>query len=174
MYQGRCLSHSTRYPILPRLICSQSTHAKMLSSGSRVKSSKSRGQFCRFLAAAVYLRKMALLGLGSVAARLRWFTAARPVGWGQSRWLRFTKRIITPKKYWVKLAHSSLPHSPSTPVGSINLALGYFCRPARQRPNPLLPHGQNDLQRRAFDPSSPHHYPKNLSRPQNPVTSAKW
>jgi len=125
----------------------------MLSSGSRVKSSKSRGQFCRFLAAAVYLRKMALLGLGSVAARLRWFTAARPVGWGQSRWLRFTKRIITPKKYWVKLAHSSLPHSPSTPVGSINYALGSFCRQAQTKAKSPLADEQNDLQPRAFDPS---------------------
>ena len=30
----------------------------------------------------------------------------------------------------------SFSHSPSTPVGSINHALGSFCRPARQRSNP--------------------------------------
>ena len=106
---------------------------------------------------------MALLGPGSVAAPDP-LVRTRLTSWsGAKQMARFTKRIITQKIYWVKLAHSPFPHSPSTPVGSINLALGSFCRPARQRSSPLLAHGQNDLQRRAFDPSPPNHYSRNLS-----------
>jgi len=119
----------------------------MPESGSRVKSSKSKGQFCRFLAAAVYLRKMALLGLGSVVS----YPLGQLVGGKADGSLHQENNYIKKK---MGEAHSfSFSHNPSIPVGSINLALGSFCRPARQRSSPLLAHGQNDLQRRAFDPS---------------------
>ena len=79
-----------------------------------------------------------------------------------------------PRKKWVKLSHSPLPHSPSAPVGSINLALVSFCRPARQRPKPLLAHGQNDLQRRAFDLSLRKSPKKTCPPSEFNFTLAKW
>lgn len=174
MYQGRCLSHSTHYPILARLIChSQPAHAKMLSSGSWVKSSKSKGQFCRFLATAVHFREMALLGPGSVATQFHWFAAARPVGSGKADASLHQKNNHIKKK-WVKLSHSpflTIRQSQSVPLTS-HSAL-FAGRPDKgQAPSwrmgkmtfsaGLLTHPRSSLLKKS-EPSA-----------KNSFTSAKW
>ena len=143
MYCGRCSSHSTRYPIPPRLICSfarpMRTNAKIPSSGSWVKSSKSKGQFCRLLAAAVHYRKLALLGLGSVGS----YPPGQSVR--KKKMLRFTKRIITLRKKWVKLSHSPFPTIRQSQSAPLTSHLAIFAGRPRQDSNPFCHDGQNDL-----------------------------
>jgi len=153
MYQGRCLSHSAHYPILPWLICSPMHPMRTdLRAGNGSKAANQGANFAVSLPQRFILEEwpcwvLAQLPPSSIGSQ----PPGQLVGEKADGSLHQENNYI--KKKMGEARSFSFSHSPSIPVGSINLALGSFCRPARQRSSPLLAHGQNDLQPRAFDPS---------------------
>jgi len=140
------------------------------SNGS--KAANQKGQFYRLLAAAVHIRKMALLALGSVAVRLRWPIPAYPLV-GKKQMALFTKKIITLRKKWVKLAHSPFPTARQSQLAPLTSHSALFAGQPDKGQAPswrmgkmtfsagLLTHPRSSLLKKS-EPSA-----------KNPVTSAK-
>lgn len=115
--------------------------------------------------------KMPLLALGPVGT-----IPVRPVGWGKVDG-SLRQEHNYPRKKMGEARSFSFSHYPLIPVDSINYPPRPFPRAAPQAKGqiPLTADGQNDLQRRAFDPSPSQNYSKNFDPPAEiSVTSAKW
>ena len=77
-----------------------------------------------------------------------------PIRWlGKKQMALFTKKIITLRKKWVKLAHSPFPTARQSQLAPLTSHSALFAGQPDKGQIPLLAHGQNDLQPRAFDPS---------------------
>jgi len=93
---------------------------------------------------------------------------------GEKQMLRFTKRIITLRKKWVKLSHSPFSTIRQPQLAPLTSYLAIFAGQPRQDSNPSCNDGQNDLQRRAFDLSLRKSPKKTCPPSEFNFTLAKW
>ncbi len=178
MYQGRCLSHSTRVPILPLLVCPFARPCENARERVTGQKQQIKGPILPFPRRRGLFKKN-----GPVGSWLSWLIPAWPVGWGKADGLLHQKNNY-PKNILGEARTFFFAHNASTPVGSINLALGSFCRLARQRPNPLwlmgkmtfsaglLTHPRSSLLKKSEPPAKSCHLRKVVKYPL-PIQPAK-
>ena len=133
---GRCSSHSGRYPILPRLIRPFTRPMRKCPvAGNGSKAANQRANFAvsspqRFIFEKWPCWALAQLLHGSIGSQPPGQLVGGKADGSLHQKNNYPKNILGEARTFF------FAHNASTPVGSINHALGYFCRPAQTKVKP--------------------------------------